>query len=108
MQPTHYKGHTLDVVITRDTSELVDEVQLREIGLTNDNGISIHDHYAISCNVKLSVKQSNKEKIFYRNFRSINIDNLRSNINTTVFNPIRSGGGGGFKSPPSEFLLSRI
>ena len=25
-----------------------------------------------------------------------------------VFNPIRSGGGGAFKPPPSDFLLSRI
>ena len=47
MQPTHYKGHTLDVVITIDTSELVDGVQVRDIGLTYDNGLSIHDHYAI-------------------------------------------------------------
>ena len=38
MQPTHYKGHTLDVV---------DGVQVRDIGLTYDNGSSIHDHYII-------------------------------------------------------------
>ena len=27
---------------------------------------------------------------------------------TCMFNPIRSGGGGALKAPPSDFLLSRI
>ena len=56
---------------------------MRDIGLTNNNGVAIRDHYAISCNFKLCFKLNNKKTISYGNFRSINVDNLCSDITST-------------------------
>ena len=36
--PTHYLGHTLDVVISRDTSDVVCNVKVTDIGLSDDKG----------------------------------------------------------------------
>ena len=51
-EPTHYLGHTLDVLITRDTSDIVANVTVTDIGLCNDDGLVLRDHFAIVCNVK--------------------------------------------------------
>ena len=45
--PTHYLGHTLDVVISRDTSAVVRDVKVTDIGLSDDKGTVIHDHFAV-------------------------------------------------------------
>ena len=36
--PTHYKGHTLDILISRDTSELICDVDVLDIGLCDNDG----------------------------------------------------------------------
>ena len=43
--PTHYLGHTLDVVISRDTSDVVCNVKVTDIGLSDD-------HFAVVFNIK--------------------------------------------------------
>ena len=51
-EPTHYLGHTLDVLITRNTSDIVSKVTVIDIGLCNNDGHVLHDHFAIVCNVE--------------------------------------------------------
>ena len=51
--PTHYQGHTLDTLITRDDSTLLFEIEVVDIGLCNDQGVVLRDHYAISCKIQL-------------------------------------------------------
>ena len=48
-QPTHHHGHTLDVLITRDTSAIIGNVDVEDIGLCDDKGTLLQSHYAITC-----------------------------------------------------------
>ena len=62
--PTHYLGHTLDVVISRDTSDVVCNVKVTDMGLSDDKGNVIHDHFAVVFNIKqvaLLLKQDVRE-----------------------------------------------
>ena len=50
--PTHYLGHALEVVISRDTSDVVCNVKVTDIGLSDNKGNVIQDHFAAMFNVK--------------------------------------------------------
>ena len=47
--PTHHHGHTLYVLISRDTSTLLTDIEVKDINLCNDGGDLIRDHYSIEC-----------------------------------------------------------
>ena len=47
--PTHHHGHTLDVLISRDTRTLLTDIEVEDINLCNDDGDLIRDHYSIEC-----------------------------------------------------------
>ena len=49
--PTHYKGHTLDILVSRDTSELICDVDVLDIDLYDNDGNLVKDHFAITCNI---------------------------------------------------------
>ena len=53
--PTHCKGHTLDILLSRDTNDLICNVDVVDIGLCDNNGNLINDHFAITCNIKMSI-----------------------------------------------------
>ena len=52
--PTHHHGHTLDVLISRDTSTLLTGIEVKDINLCNDDGDLIRDHYSIECTIQQS------------------------------------------------------
>ena len=47
-EPTHILGHTLDMLIKRDTSDVVCNVEVVDIGLSDSDGNVIRNHYAIT------------------------------------------------------------
>ena len=51
-QSTHYCGHTLDVLISRDTSTLASNCTVNDIGLCDDDGTLINGHYAVICDIQ--------------------------------------------------------
>ena len=62
--PTHYLGHTLDV-ISRDTSDVVCNVKVPDIGLRDDKGDVIHDHFAVVFNIKQAAPLLKKTVVQY-------------------------------------------
>ena len=52
-QPTHYCGHTLDVLMSRDNSTIVSNSEVKDIGLCDDNGklIKVILQYHVNCNI---------------------------------------------------------
>ena len=82
-EPTHYLGHTLDVLITRDTSDIVANVTVTDIGLCNDDGLVLRDHFAIVCDVKQQQPTTKIETVQYRNFKSINVELFRVDIKSS-------------------------
>ena len=80
-EPTHCFGHTLDVIMSRDNDTLVSNVQVKDIGLCDDNGTLINDHYAIICDLtKLKSCQVQQKSVSYRKFKDINLERFKEDI----------------------------
>ncbi|XP_071959538.1 uncharacterized protein [Antedon mediterranea] len=70
--PTHKSGHTLDLLICRDTDELITD-------------ISIHtdqpsDHYPTMCHLSISRPDSTRHRISFRKLRQIDIKSFKNDI----------------------------
>ena len=70
-KPTHMSGHTLDVIMCRDTDNLVQEVQVGDL---------ITDQHLLLCNVHHPKPHLHKTKIITRAFRSIDLPSFRTDI----------------------------
>ena len=70
--PTHKKGHTLDLIITRATDELVTSTDIRDPMLS--------DHSAVHCKLRLKKPPPERVKISYRKLRSINMDSFNDDL----------------------------
>ena len=78
--PTHYQGHTLDTLITRDDSTLLSEIEVIDIGLCNDEGVVLRDHYAISCKIQLEIISPKYQRVSFRNIKNIDVNIFRQSI----------------------------
>ena len=83
--PTHYLGHTLDVVISRDTSDVVRDVKVTDIGLSDDKGNVIQDHFAVMLNTKEAAPLLKKTFVQYRKLQSIDVDLLLKDIQLSAY-----------------------
>ena len=64
--PTHKKGHTLDLILIRDTDNFVSNV------ITTSYLPS--DHSAVICNLNIARPKPTQMKISFRKFEDIDID----------------------------------
>ena len=78
--PTHYKGHTLDILLSRDKSDILYNVQVTDIGLSDDDGNLTCDHYAVTCNIQELSIPPQKKQVTYRKLKDINLDAFCSDI----------------------------
>ena len=78
--PTHILGHTLDILITRDTSDVVSNVEVLDIGLSDNDGNVIRDHYAITCLITQPSPATSRKNVSYRKLKSINLDSFHNDI----------------------------
>ena len=78
--PTHILGHTLDILITRDTSDVVCNVEVVDIGLSDNDGNVIRDGYAITCFITQQIPATSLGTVSYRKLKSINVDSFRNDI----------------------------
>ena len=85
-EPTHHLGHTLDVTISRDTSNILTDLGVVDIGLCNENGVTIRDHYAVTSTLKHAMQRAAKNFINYRKLQSIDIPSLCEDIATSSMN----------------------
>ena len=65
-ETTHHLGHTLDVIISRDTSSILTDVEVVDISLCNDNGVTIRDHYDLTSTLKHAMPSAAKKLDNYR------------------------------------------
>ena len=80
-QPTHRKGHTLDLVITRDTSGLLRSPPVVSISGVGDlTGASSCDHYAVWCYLNIARPKTISKTVTYRSLRKIPIHDYRADI----------------------------
>ena len=77
-EPTHRAGHTLDLLLTRESDD-IDHIELLS-SLPSD-------HSALVAAVNLTKPQNPKMELSFRKFRSIDMDSLRDDIKLT-FHPL--------------------
>lgn len=81
--PTHHRGHTLDVLISRDTSTLLSDTEVNDIHLCSDDGNLVQDHYAIHCTIRTPAPFPNRQSVSYRKYTHIDIGAFRHDIAST-------------------------
>jgi len=88
-EPTHTAGHTLDVVITRDTDDTVTDIVVSDPGFPDCSGNTSRDHYAVQFNAS-AAKPAPIRKLFqFRKQKSICVndfknDTMSSNLTNCV------------------------
>ena len=79
-EPTHVGGHTLDVVITRDTDTIATDIAVTDPGLSDNTGKVSHAHFAILFTAKAAKPAPMRKTITFRKLREINIDLFKDDI----------------------------
>ena len=74
--PTHSRGHTLDLIITRIEDDLVDGIVVRDPTLS--------DHFDVHCILKLSRCQSEQHEIRHRKLRSVDTSALCKDLRDSI------------------------
>ena len=65
---THANGHTLDLVISKKDNPLITEIKIFDP--------VISDHCAVHCNLRVQKPHFTKEKVYFRNLRSLDIESF--------------------------------
>ena len=79
-EPTHIKGHTLDLFITRNSCSIVGKVTVIDPGLSDRYGSSAGDHFAISAKFNISKPDVVHKVVSFRRLHLVSIDDFRSDI----------------------------
>jgi hypothetical protein len=89
---THNKGHTLDVVITRDNSTIMQTMpSVRDPCLFDRNGNPSGDHFALFTSFEISKPPKQRNTVSYRKFNEINTTDLIQDLNTSKIVQNREG-----------------
>jgi len=74
--PTHKKGHTLDLVITRSTEQLIYDVTVLD-DLTSD-------HFSVFCRLNIKRPEVEKKELVYRKLKAINTTQFYEDLKLTI------------------------
>ena len=81
---THNKGHTLDVIITRENSKIVQITPcVKDPCLFDRNGNPSGDHFALFTSLEISKPPNQRQTVSYRKFGEINTVYLIQDIRTS-------------------------
>ena len=76
-EPTHKHKHTLDVIVTRDTDELIN-------GISVDRTTFTKDHFMVNCSVNLSKPQPSKAVRTFRKYRNIDHEHFSEDLSAKM------------------------
>ena len=79
-EATHIKGHTLDVLISRDSCTIINNIEVFDACLCDNDGNNIKDHYAIKCTIHHTIDVPNRKLISYRNLKDIDVEQFKKDI----------------------------
>ena len=84
LEPTHCLGHTLDVLIGRDDSALIENVSVIDIDLCDNNGVIVNDNFALTLEINKQFEEPRHKTVSYRKLREFNIDNFKRDTKNSV------------------------
>ena len=76
-EPTHKHNHTLDVVVTRDTDELINVISVDRTTFTKD-------HFMVNCSVNLSKPQPSKAVRTFRKYRNVDHEHFSEDLSAKM------------------------
>jgi hypothetical protein len=79
-EPTHVLGHTLDVVISRDTSRIISDVTITDPGLCDHLGKLTRDHFAVGFTTTLVKPAPMQKTVSFRKLRAIDVEAFKHDI----------------------------
>ena len=83
--PTHVCGHTLDVVITRDNSSILQSVlRVDSQYLYDSRGISFADHRGIYSSLHMSAMTTQRKSVSFRKLRNNELTEFCEDIESTI------------------------
>ncbi|CAB3988107.1 Hypothetical predicted protein [Paramuricea clavata] len=74
--PTHCSGHTLDLIVTRQTDQIIASSPRADCLFS--------DHIAVFCQLQLDRVPRINSKVSYRNLAAINLDALRKDLSNSI------------------------
>lgn len=84
-EPTHAHGHILDVVVTRDNSNILKHSPCVDDNyICNSTGNTCLDHKGISCTLQISKPTKPRKSMSYRKLHSIDIYEFASEIQSSM------------------------
>ena len=79
-EPTHQKGHTLDVVITKDLKDIIGKLEVTDPVLCDKAGNISGDHYAISFLTQMVNPHPQRRTVNFRKLRAIDVNSFKQCI----------------------------
>ena len=79
-EPTHVLGHTLDLVINRDTSQTVSNIVVSDPALVDHAGKLTRDHFAVGFMTTLTKPAPIQKTISFRKLQAIDIEAFKQDI----------------------------
>ena len=88
---THVSGHILDVVITRDCTNILKiPPKVNDTFICDSKGVSYSDHKGINTVLCISKPPKQRKTMTSRNFKNMNIDNFKNDLNYPSENVLRT------------------
>ena len=89
-EPTHAKGHTLDVLISKANKDLISSITVKDPEFCNKQGHLLRDHFAILANLTIKRPEKLKQSVTFRPYKTIILENfqkdiLESNLSNQVY-----------------------
>ena len=79
-EPTHQKGHTLDVVITKDSNDIISKLEVTDPVLCDNAGNISGYHYAISFFAQMLKPHPHHRTVNLRKLRAIDVNSFKQCI----------------------------
>ncbi|CAG2249591.1 unnamed protein product [Mytilus edulis] len=84
--PTHIRGHTLDVIISRENSSILfGEPSIEDTQIYNDKSNAFLDHFAVHSRINLSKPARLKKSLTIRKINNIDVESFKADIDTNCF-----------------------
>ncbi|CAG2254533.1 unnamed protein product [Mytilus edulis] len=83
---THIRGHTLDVIISRENSSiLLGEPSIEDTQIYNDKSNASLDHFAVHSRINLRKPARLKKSLTIRKINNIDVESFKADIDTNCF-----------------------
>ena len=79
-QPTHRKGHILDMVLTNQAEELVHDITVCDPGLCDNKSQLAGDHLAVTFTINTAKPALKTSQVTYRKLKAINIEAFKEDL----------------------------